>query len=161
MAARETSFDELVLDTLFERRLRRQGCFVDNQAGEELIASPTAAIPAIESVVRDTLEPAISVGTVIARAFHGLDYVLGAYLVISAKTDPERAVQFLSGTSVALQVEALAAMRTFFQTMRDGYNCGVAPPAQFRAFVRELARSEVDELRLAAERTLKFVTWAP
>lgn len=155
----QSQLEELVRETLFERRLIRQGCFVGNQAGRELIASSVAALPAIERVIRDSVEPGIAEGVATARAFHGLDYVLGAYLVIATKSAPERAVAFLTSSCVALQVAALGAIRTFFQRKGDGYNCGVAPSPHFRAFAQQLVRSNVGDLRSAAERTLRYVTW--
>ena len=159
MAVDEAEFEKLALDTLLERRQRRQQCFVWNQAGEELRACPPAALPVIERIIRETVESVISEGTANTRVFHGLDHLLGAYLLITARSEPERAVQFLFDASTALQVEVLGAMRVFFYFKADGYNCGIAPPAQFRAFVRELAGSKNRLLRSAAQRTLLDVVW--
>lgn len=156
----DEEYERLVLDTLFRRRLRTQGCFVDNEAGKELRACPSEALSAIEHVLRDTVEPTISIGVAASRDALDLDQVVGSYLLIAARSDPERALDFFSKASESLVIESLVAIELFFRLMRDGtYNCGVAPPEQFHAFVQRASTSPSDAVRSAAARTLMQVTW--
>ena len=159
MANDQRDFERLVRDTLFERRLKRHGCFVHNEAGEELIACPPAALPVLERLLRDTVAPALSEGTVHTRSFPGLNHVLGTYLVIAARSDPDRAVTFLAGMPLPMHVATLAALRIVFLRKGERYVRGIAPPPQFRDFTLGLAASESEEVRSAADRTLRKVTW--
>jgi hypothetical protein len=177
--------EQLALDALYGRRINRRGCIVFNVAGEELFAAPQEVIPIVERVLLETVEPILAESKedlrvsqirenlktalpesvvnqmpIRSRDFSGLDYLLGAYLVIAARSDPDVAVRFLARVSAALQVEALAAIEIFFMSKADGYVRGIAPPVQFRAFVRQLAESRCEKLRSVAERTLIRVTWA-
>jgi hypothetical protein len=159
LTTNEVELERLVLDTLFERRLHRQGCFVDNEAAHELILCPPDVLPVIERIIRDNVEPAVVGGARIGGVFHGLTYVLGAYLLITAQSDPDRAVRYLSAMSEAMQIEVLGAIRTFFQWRDNSHSHGIAPPPQLRAFVKELAASQDESLRSAAESTLLRVVW--
>jgi hypothetical protein len=175
--------EQLVLDTLYERRMNRQGCFVDNAAGIELIGSNQDALSIIEQILEQMVEPVLCDSSENDRVaaireqfrgrhgsltdrmpirspdFPGLVYVVGAYLVIAAKSDPQRAVRFLDGRSAALKVEAVRAIPVFFKLMTNGYNFQTAPPLEYREFLRELASSDIQIIRSAAERALHFITW--
>ncbi len=179
------AIEQLALDTLYARRMHRDGsCFVHNAAGVELRAETSGALPVIEQILEHTVDPLLRnsrenerVSAIRSRLrdemhiadadrmpirspdFPGLDYLLGAYLVIAAKSDPGRAVDLLSRSSAALKREALSAIPIFFRLMSDGYNSGIAPPELYRGFARQLAESEFPELRLAAKRALLYVTW--
>src|ERR1700730_798336 len=88
----------LTEDALFGRRMYNDGtCFTHNIAGAELIRGTDAALPVIEDVLRDVVVPGFS-----SRDFRGLTEVLGAFLVIGTRTDPERAFSFVRALPVPL-----------------------------------------------------------
>ena len=87
------------------------------------------ALPFIEQVIRETVEPSLALDEPVG----GLKYVLGAYLVIYAKSEPERAVQFFSDVSIGLKIEVLSAICIFFNTNRDGYVWDMSLPRMYIA----------------------------
>lgn len=174
-------WEQLALDTLYERRMNRERCFVSNAAGIELIEAPRDAVPVIEHVLRDVVQPKIRnsaeaerrctdrareilgpIGCkmpICVQEFPGLDYLLGAYLLITARSDPNRAVAFLAESPNPVLVEVLAAVRIFFNRSDQDYGFHEGPPDQLHAFVRDLTGHEDEAVRSAAETTLKRVVW--
>jgi len=117
-------------------------------------------LPVVESVLRETVEPAISRAAANETTFLGLMDLLAAYLLIAARSDPRRAVQFLGAASEPLMVKSLRSMGTSFSRKGDVYVFGVAPPPEFRAFVQKATASASDAIRSIAERVEGHVTWA-
>src|SRR5260370_6480306 len=114
--------ERLIEDTLYDRRHEeKETCFVVNNAGLELLNCTEEVLPLIEDVLRDVVRPTVAEdGSSLRRRFRGLDYVWGAYLVISAKSCPERAIAFLREMPESLLAEAVAAFGMFFRRMDDG-----------------------------------------
>lgn len=169
---------ELVFDTLYDRiRGDQTSCFTSNVAGESLLQSPASILPAIEKVLRETVEPALSVsGTNKIRdaalsqilgeysslgvqlVFRGLDYVLGAYLVVGARSDFARVASFLRTVSDTLLIEAISVIPVFFRRMDDGYNFGVSPEGEVKKFVLDLAKSHRKDVSIAATKVIEEMT---
>ncbi len=150
--------ERLIEDTLYDRRHEeKETCFVVNNAGLELLNCTEEVLPLIEDVLRDVVRPTVAEdGSSLRRRFRGLDYVWGAYLVISAKSCPERAIAFLREMPESLLAEAVAAFGMFFRRMDDGgYNFGTPPGNPLVEFVRELTNTESERLRTIATRVLQ------
>jgi hypothetical protein len=164
---------KLVLDTLFDLKSdTKNGCFVVNRAGTLLLNSPESILPVIQVILRDTVEPGLAEfqqSTVSAklanlldghsdlagaRVFPGLDYVLGAYLVVGAKTNPDRITKFLATVSTKLLINAISVIPVFFKRMRDGYNFGVAPDGVVLELVITLSQSGQADVKSIAARVL-------
>lgn len=167
---------ELVLDTLYDRRQSdRQGCFTVNRAGLSLLKSPLSIVPVIEQVLREIVEPALSGGRTessqfpaldpmwndvirynpAASEFPGLDYVLGAYLVLGVKLNPDRVVSFLSTLSAPLLAEAIQNIPVFFAPKGQGYNPGIPPGHELKKFVQDMEKAEWEDVRTAAARVME------
>lgn len=161
----------LVLDTLYDRiRDESSSCFVVNKAGMELLKYDQDVLPVIESVLSDIVEPALKnhdkqkdidlakklrldVEIVSTSPFSGLTYVLGAYWVISAKTNQlERAFHFMDQCNDELLAEAISDVPTFFMIVEGKYNFGVEPPTSLLNFVKENEFHESARVRAAAVR---------
>ncbi|QDV48011.1 hypothetical protein [Gimesia fumaroli] len=167
--------DKLVLDTLHARRCKRQGCFVTNEAGIELLKCDQSALPVIESILCEVVEPElknltdqqaidlakqlkVDVEYVSIIPFHSLDYVLGAYFVIGIKSAQEaRIYQFLNQCGDRLLAKALATSPVFLTKMESGYNFGVAPTQSLAAFIEQHCSSDSERIRKAATRALRFL----
>ncbi|HLN27890.1 MAG TPA: hypothetical protein VK395_09105 [Gemmataceae bacterium] len=146
---------ELVFDTLYERKPSdNQSCFVVNQAGLTLLKSSESYVPLIEQVLRELVDPALSGDRSHTRTFPGLDYVLGAYMVLGVKANPDRVVGFLATLSAPLLVEAVKNIPVFFAPEGEGYSPGIAPSQELKKFVRELSKSESEDVRTAAARVM-------
>ena len=151
-----TELEQLVLDTLHDRRrAATDSCLVVNEAGMELLASTAEALPVIERVLRTVVIPAMSEQKAEGLGFLGLDYVLGAYLVIGCKTGLDRTVAFLREIPHPLLIQAFSAIPIFFRRMKDGYNSGVPPAPYLVAFLHELSGSPQREVRDEARGTLE------
>jgi hypothetical protein len=171
--------EQLALETLYGHREHVDGCFSFNVAGVELIGGPPEVASVIERILREVVEPVLADSTEVHRifrirqafgplgdrmpirapAFAGLDYLLGAYLIVTARSEPDRAVAFLQESSVALLAECLAAVRVFFNRKGRGYAFGIAPSEQLFAFVRQLTEHDDVTLRSLARVTLDSVVW--
>jgi len=168
---------ELVLDTLYDRkRSERKGCFVVNRAGLSLIQSDLSIVPAIEYVLKEIVDPALSGSQVetyrlpgldplwadvmrynpASSKFPGLDFVLGAYIVLGVKLDPERVVTFLSNLSTPLPSEAVKNIPAFFAPPGEGYNPGISLGDRLKEFVQSLSKSESEDVRKAAARVMEW-----
>jgi len=162
---------QLVLDTLYDRiREERSSCFVVDKAGMELIKYDQDVLPVIESILCEIVLPAIekydntqdiefakTLGMtdlqVPISPFSGLTYVLGAYWVISAKTNQlERAFHFMDQCNDELLAEAISDVPTFFMIVEGKYNFGVEPPTSLLNFVKENEFHESARVRAAAVR---------
>jgi hypothetical protein len=148
--------DDLILDTLYYRRVPPGGSsFASNVAGLELIQCDSVALPRIEHVVRESIAPKST--TAIPDEFLGLDYLLGAYAIIGAKHDPNRAIGFVRTLPTPLQVATIGILPIFFAKDDDTYNFGVPPSRDFLAFVRDAQGSDVEAISTAAKRAATFL----
>jgi hypothetical protein len=170
---------KLVLDALYYRELQQsESCLVSNTAGETLRQSRSASIlPVIEQVLQEIVEPALleiqaksaqmphldlSEWDPIFREiirydpvhsqFPGLPDVLGAYLIVGTKFDPDRMVHFLSTLSPRLLVEAIESILIFFSYPDEGYDPGIPPSRKLIEFVKKLEHVEYEDLRSVARR---------
>ncbi len=170
---------KLVLDALYFRELQKsESCLVFNSAGETLRRSSSASIlPVIEQVLQEIVEPALL--EIQARSsqmpppdlsmwdpmfrkivcydpvrsqFPGLPDVLGAYLIVGTKFDPDRMVHFLSTLSPRLLVEAIESILIFFSPPDEGYDPGIPPSRRLIEFVKKLEQVEYEDLRSVARR---------
>lgn len=150
---------ELILDALYDRQPGdRKSCFVVNRAGLALLSGPAERfVPSIEQVLREIVAPAFSgIGTQ-ARQFRGLDYVLGAYMVLGVKLDAQRTVEFLATLPSPLLAEAVKNIPVFFAPEGRGYNPGILLGDRLQEFVQGLSRSESDDVRTAATRVIEWM----
>jgi hypothetical protein len=143
--------EELALDTLYERKMVGPGCLVHNAGCRQLIDCGPQAMPAIERVLRDVVEPGLFEPSKYYYRRFAVTSLLGAYLVIAAKHAPEQAIAFIEHSSPSMMAKAICALRIFFMRRENGtYNSGVAPPPQFHAFLQRMAESPNDDLRREA-----------
>jgi hypothetical protein len=142
----------LAEDALFGRRMQNDGtCFTHNIAGVELIRGSDPALPVIEDVLRDVVVPGFS-----SRAFRGLTEVLGAYLVIGTRADPQRAFSFLRTLPTALHTMAVEVVATFFRYGRIAPNSvRFTPTKELLEFLEQETHSELTSVRFAAGLVLK------
>jgi hypothetical protein len=142
----------LAEDTLFERRMSNSaGCFTHNVAGGELVRESDGSLPFIEDFLRTVVVPAFG-----CRKLPGLTYVLGAYLVIGVRADPQRAFSFIRALPTPLRVSALGVVDTFFHYGPSGTNSLRSPPTgELLKFLEHESASELPSVRWAAEHVLK------
>jgi hypothetical protein len=146
--------DELVTATLFnqiQQDASEKSCFSANRAGLNLLASTEEVLPSIERALLTVVEPTTMSGGSI-RAFEGLDYVLGAYLVIGSKFSPARMIGFLEARSVAIQAEAIACIPVFFWIVEGRYNFGTSPAKELLEYLDRARASTHGHLRSTAQR---------
>lgn len=169
---------QLVLDTLYDRgSSNSQHCLSTNQAGLRLLECPPTVLPQIEQVLREIVNPVLSASItekpknlaldrllgdftslVEQTHFPGLDYLLGAYMVIGAKSDFSRVERFLYSMSDPLLIEAISHIPVFFKRVNCEYNCGVSPLGEVMSFLKHLVKSEKQAIRVAADRVIEQVT---
>lgn len=147
------NLEMLVRETLHDSRARSKdtGCFVVNEAGIELAATGIESLGVIENALANTVIPVFNDDY--RRRFPGIDYVIGAYLVVGSKYDPLRMVTFLRNQESRVVMLAIKRVPTFFRTREDGtFNFGVAPAGELIEFVNEMAESIDSNIREAARR---------
>ena len=143
-----TELEQLVLDTLYDRRKpKTDSCLVVNEAGIELLAGTSEALPIIERVIHDVVIPEFAPGATGGDRFLGLNYVLGAYWVISRKVGSDRAIPFVRDLPESLIVQAVWAIPIFFRKMAEGYNFGCSPGKPLMEFLNELNSAADPTLR--------------
>ena len=158
------TIEELISDTLYERRLARHGCFVSNAAGGELLKAGPEALPAIEKAIREVIEPALKVAPPpmdsvfrMGNSVPGAAHVLGAYLVVGLTHDPHRVVHFLRGVAESVLAKAIATSPSFLKLDVVGDATAITPPESFIAFLVEQASNSSDPIQKAATRALSFI----
>ncbi len=119
--------ERLVLDTLYRRKCETTSSFAVNLAGLELAESDEAAIPVIERVLIETVEPAVSSGDPAAGEFMGLGELCSAYFVLCSRSQGARAVAFAKSLSNSLQAAAVGSMAEFFRDPDNGPNSELDP----------------------------------
>lgn len=168
----DNEIKNLIVDTLYDRaqaQAQAHSCFVVNESGMKLLKRGSEALPEIERVLRSIVDPRLcedyrqspasksEIENMFSEAkpFRGLNYVLGAYLVIGSKFDPRRLVEFLRSISEPLLLESLANIPVFFQKSAEGFNFRIAPPKELIEFVESQLDSNSDAIRRAAARTIE------
>lgn len=145
--------DALVMDALFWRRPSPgvyRSCFVHNQAGVDLMMSDAAALPAIQRVLDEIVEPQIASERAPEARFRGLAEVLSAYIFIGMREAPMVVSRFLRRKSRPLLIEAIKSAPIGFRWTKDGYNFGVPPSRELREFLGQVANGADHELRSVA-----------
>jgi hypothetical protein len=146
--------ERLALDALFERQLLRHQCTVVNTAGMRLIECGPAAMPVLEKVIGEHLVPAGSDLYAYENHFLGKHYVLGAYLFIGGKVDPQQVIDFVEALPTELICDVVSSFLIVYRPMNDGYNFGAPPPEPLKHFVEGLANSPSEKISTAARRVL-------
>jgi|KBSSwiStaDraftv2_1062776.scaffolds.fasta_scaffold141237_2 hypothetical protein len=145
--------DKLIFDTLHYRPQSHGTCFVVNEPGLKLISSDSAFLPAIKATL---LELAKEHNW---RQLYGLDYVIGAFLVLGAKYAPDTLVPFIQSLPEVFVMEVVSKIPVFFRKMDNigSYNFEVAPARELVEFVRDLASSEDAAMQKVAHRVLTMI----
>jgi hypothetical protein len=150
-----SELESLIFDTLYYRRSSADGCLGVNSAGLGLLTQNADALSSIERVLVQTVAPKFDSGR--SNDFLGLDYLLGAYLVIGSKYDAARAVSFLKALPMHLQAEAIANVPIFLDSERNKSVSGVIVANEFLTYLNDVCESKCDELRTASNRARSFL----
>lgn len=139
----EGALKQLALQTLYGDRIGPRGsCFRTNDAGIELAECGVDALPVIENVIETVVRPTLDDSTADdVGDFIGLNYLIGAYLVIGVRTNEQRVFDFIRAQPTSIQVEAINCSSTFFFKTADGYNFGVSPNERLLNFLNDAAQS--------------------
>jgi hypothetical protein len=152
---------QLVLDTLYELRQGEQrSCFVTNAAGLVLLQSGSGVVPSVEKVLREVVDPALRGDAKAIRKFPGLDYVIGALLVLGANFDTLRLIDFLASISGPLLAEVIKNVPVFLSPMPGGYKSGISLSGPLLDYVQSQLESDRDDVRGAAKRCLEMTAEA-
>jgi len=159
----DSDIRQLALDTLYDRKENTEApksCFVFNEAGEKLRACDSDAIPVLEEVVRELVVPAMDKyreengipdwNSMFREGppFIGLTHFLGAYWIICARSDPSRAIEFLSEMTRPVVNESVSCLSVCFNPNHPLSD--VALPSEYVDYVNHLSESKVDEFRAVA-----------
>src|SRR5678815_3004735 len=118
-----TEEQKLVRDTLHYRDPHVDGtCFATNAPGLRLVGSGPSFLPAVEAALVQAASNQDQ------QSDTGLDYVIGAFLIIGTKYDKEKLVPFIRSVPKIFMKQIILNIPVFFRKTRDGYNFGVAPP---------------------------------
>lgn len=146
---------DLVCDALYGVNVvEDETCFTHNEAGLKLIACGPDMLPVIEETLRDIVNPEALVSRDNLQAmFPGLDYVLGAYLVIGQKAGFHRIASFLKQMSSPLLAEAIAVIPVFWSPDED--RPMETSSTELKRFLVEHGESANPVIRDSARRVLK------
>ena len=131
-----------------------RSCFGTNDAGIKLANCGVDALQVIENVLESEVISMLNGNDISAQLsqYVGLNYSIGAYLVIAVRANSERALEFIGKQPTGVQDEAINCSPTFFFKTVDGYNFGVAHNSQLLNFLETRAQSSNLELAsLAAD----------
>lgn len=151
---------ELVLDTLYDRGEKPLGsCLTVNEHGLKLIDCNGAAIPVIEEVMHEHIEPVLAKNAVdhpshLSFGMPGLKYVLGAYLLIGKREQIPSLIGVLESCSNSLQCEIVSVFPLFFNRSTGDVRFQGEPTEQMLSFVKRLVNSPHAESAQSARRTL-------
>jgi len=149
----QTEQQQLIHDTLHYRPSGATGCFVVNDPGLRLISSDASALPSIKAALL-----AASRETNWDRLY-GLDYVIGAFLVLATKHAPETIVPFIQSLPQAFATRVIATVPAFFRKKEstDEYNFATAPSPELIEYIDKLSSSDEGPIRKTAERVRRMV----
>jgi hypothetical protein len=82
----------------------------------------------------------------------GLNYVFGAYLIVSVRNNLSGMIDFLCSLPPQLLYEAVNCASTFFYKTSDGYNFGVPPNKILTRFVQRVESSPIQVISDAAKK---------
>ncbi len=158
---RNIEYEKLIDDALFFRRTQTdRSCLVTNQAGEDLTKQTSSILPFLEKTILETIAPAFA-GPKVAD-FPGLAHVLGAYLLIGARSNASNTVDFLQGLPAELQTEAVGILPIFFNHQDGRYRYDTPMPKEFLNYLKLASQSKVSILRAKALRSFSFLSpWSP
>lgn len=155
---------QLALDALYNRSDKKSettnSCFIFNEAGTKLRSCKANAIPVLEELFRDVIVPAMEQhrndngipdwNSMIhdGPPFAGLSEFVGAYWIICARSDPSRAIRFMSTMTRAVVNESVSLLSTYFHPANSLSD--VAIPDEYIDYVKALSNSDVDEFRNVA-----------
>jgi hypothetical protein len=141
-----------VEEALFERRMIRGGHVVKNLAGIELLQGPDSTLAVIESVLTGVVVP-----DHLSRDFPGLEYVLGAYLVIGIRADPQRTFSFLRALPHRLHARSIGVVRTFFSGRMQSKAIRSAVTKELLEFLEQEAASDNIAVRFRTAQALEQI----
>jgi len=134
-----TAQQQLIYDTLHYQRPAGQGSFFVNEPGLKLISSDESYFPAIKAAI---LEASQQTGD--PRQIFGLDYVIGAFLVVGTKYVPQELIPFIRALPKGFIEEVVRGIPAYFLKLQNTgkYILGVAPPHELIEFIMELTLRE-------------------
>lgn len=148
--------NELVLDTLhYRKRSDPDSCIVSSLGAKSLIKSGSAALPAIEMVIRNVLEK--SECEDLRSVFMGVTELLSVYVLLGVRCDSERCMSFLQNSSMAVKKIVVLSTAYSFTHRNGAYNNKTAPSSELIAFVENCAHDSDQLLSMRAQKALKVM----
>jgi hypothetical protein len=140
-------------------------CFVFNEAGSKLLGCDESVLPILEETIRSVIAPAMNeyrerygipdwdAVAQEGRPFAGLTELVGAYWVICARSDPNRAVEFVMDLPRPASNEAISILAVYFHRSRSLSD--VAMPKAYVELLFKLSCSEVSEFKDVSKYVMK------
>lgn len=152
----EQEIKKLAMEALYAREmLNSKECLVANEKGVQLIQCSKEAIPIIEEIIQEIIEPEINKSNSNMSEFLGWREIIGAYMVIGVRENVAKTIHFLKQRSPRLLVEIILCIPIFFRKTKEGYNFGVAPNEEILAFVKDQTNSNFEKVREKANWVIK------
>jgi len=130
----ENEVRQLISEVFSYKRIPDGTCFYVNEPGVRLIKGDASYLPLIKSTLRETAQNSAS--------REALKHVVGAFLVISSRYEPDSIVSFIRSLPSEIQGTIIMNSPLFFRKVRAGdYNFGVAPAPQLIEFIEEMAKA--------------------
>ncbi len=98
--------EQLTREILAWNGALREGCIVGHPSSELLELEGTAALAAIERVLRDEVAPMIQAGKCPKFGPRGLSTVMAVYVRVASQHAPQRAIDFLQSVGGHMRAEA-------------------------------------------------------
>lgn len=141
-----------ILKTLHYVQTDGESCFTANRPGLELLAADGSVLGPIETTLLE-----------VARGEHaatspGLDYVIGAYLVVGTKHTQGRIVPFIRSLPDSLLKRVLLNIPVFFRKVEGEYNFRIPPGAELIEFLRHLQTTDEMSMSKTAQEILAKLT---
>lgn len=156
-----TSLKDVVLDTLYFRRTdEAEDCLVRNVAFEDLKLHSIDALPVIEDVI--LREIGVDFVDLSNHPYHGLNDLLGAYMLLGSRHDCHRSIQFLKQLSAPLQARAIGLIPVYFRKnyyRQEEHETNIKKPVAAPELIQLLedsTRSTDESIRESGLRALRF-----
>lgn len=148
-----TEHQKLIHDTLYYRPPSNGTSFVVNDPGIRLVSADASFLPAIKSAILE-IAPKNE-----WRELYGLNYLIGAFLVLGTKFAPDTLVPFIRTLPQAFIKEVITQIPVFFHKIKISgrYNFEVAPAPELVVLAREFARSGDQALQKVAQRAVEMI----
>lgn len=150
-----TALNDRINKALWNRRDQpARSCITTNESGLKLFQCGDEVLPLIEDQLEQNVFSAARAREDLEAKFPGLAYVVGAYLVIGFRSQPERVISYLLASPEPLLAEAVSVIPIFFGVPKGPDYLIHEPTPRLIDFLQQLTQHSGAVIREQSARAL-------